>query len=147
MTGSGFVCTHPSVCSVYLHRAVDEELLDIFSHTGCGHAFRVGPTDVPIGKSEAGEAAVGRVTQTHVANKCLCRFQGHYYFFMNEKLCRTTIKALTVHSPGRQPSPPAAVPPPTVQPTNPGHTPCACWTSHWPPAPPVALVEEKNSCE
>lgn len=56
-------------------------------------------------------------------------------------------KTLTVRSPGRQPAPPAAAPAPTVQPTNPGHTPCACWTSHWPPAPPVAFVEEKNHCE
>lgn len=78
-----FVRTHPSVCSFYLHGAVAEELLDVFSHTGCGHALRIGATDVPIGKSEAGEAAVRRVIQTRLE---LMRFTDapSCHSFMNE---------------------------------------------------------------
>lgn len=66
------VCTHRSVSPSHLHRAVAEELLDVFSRTGCGHALGVGATDVPIGKSEEGGTAVKKNhLNTHVKNECV----------------------------------------------------------------------------
>lgn len=53
-----FVCTRHSVRLPHLHGAVAEELLDVVSHTGRGHALGVGAPDVPVGKSEEGGTAV-----------------------------------------------------------------------------------------
>lgn len=72
--GNVSVCTHHSVSPSHLHGAVAEELLDVFSRTGCGHALGVGATDVPIGKSEEGGTAVKKENHlnTHVQNECGC---------------------------------------------------------------------------
>lgn len=58
----------------HLHGAVAEELLDVFSRTGRGHALGVGATDVPIGKSEEGGTAVKKENHlnTQVKNECVC---------------------------------------------------------------------------
>lgn len=126
------------VRSLYLHRAAAEELLDVFSHTGCGHALGVRATDVPVGKSEE---------ETGLERKCWLLSPTPFLFNIYLYIISSEVTSLTVRSPGRRPAPPAAVPPPPAQPTNPGHTPCAGWTSHWPPEPPVAFVQVNNYCE
>lgn len=57
MTTNDMRLLFASVCPFYLDRTVAEQLLDVFSHPGCGHSLWVGATDIPIGKSEVREAA------------------------------------------------------------------------------------------